>query len=123
MKSNGQRIRLSATDLSNHLACGHITSLDFAVAAGLRPAPEWRSPDAWVLQQRGLAHENAYIEHLRSQHLSVVDLREIDSEKLALARTTEAMKSGADAIVQAVLIQDNWFGKADVLRRVAETSD
>src|SRR4051812_13002293 len=111
MKWNEQKLRLSASDLSNHLACRHITSLDLAVAAGLRSAPEWRSPDAWVLQQRGLAHESAYIDHLKAQNLSTADLRDIDSDRLALVKTHEAMKGGVDAIVQAVLTKDHWFGK------------
>ena len=51
-------IRLSATDLSNHLACHHLTSLDLAVLA-----PTWHSPDAQVFQERGTAHGNAYLAH------------------------------------------------------------
>jgi hypothetical protein len=60
-------LRLSATDLSGHLACRHLTSLDLEVARGRRPAAAWKSPDAVVLQQRGMAHEEAYLAHLRSE--------------------------------------------------------
>lgn len=122
MKINEGRVRLSASDLSNHLACRHITSLDFAVAGGLRPSPTWQSPDAVVLQQRGLAHESAYIEHLKAQGLEVADLREVEDEKLSFANTSEAMRTGLDVIIQAVLTQGDWFGKADVLRKVAMRS-
>jgi hypothetical protein len=54
MKAISGSIRLSASDLSNHLACHHLTSLDLAVAIGARPAPAWHSPDAEVLRERGM---------------------------------------------------------------------
>ena len=75
MRTNSGNLRLSASDLSNHLACRHLTSLDFGVAVGEKAAPTWQSPDLWVLQKRGLEHETAYIVHLAAQGLSVVDLR------------------------------------------------
>ena len=69
MKKYATSIRLSASDLSNHLACRHLTVLDLGVADGERLAPVWISPDAQILQERGIAHENAYIEHLRTSSL------------------------------------------------------
>jgi len=36
MKAVLKDIRLSASDLSNNLACNHLTTLDLAVAAGSR---------------------------------------------------------------------------------------
>src|SRR6266852_6349235 len=76
MKASSGSFRTSASDLSNHLACRHLTSLDFSVAVGQKSAPTWHSPDLWVLQRRGLEHETAYIAHLAAQGLSVVDLRD-----------------------------------------------
>ena len=75
MKASSGDLHLSASDLSNHLACRHLTSLDFAVAHGGKSAPTWHSPDLWVLQKRGLEHETAYIAYLAAQGLSVVDMR------------------------------------------------
>ena len=83
MKANAGAIRLSASDLSNHLACGHLTVLDFTVATGQRTAPKWHSPDAWVLQQRGMEHEKAYPSHLEAKGISITDLREIDNDATA----------------------------------------
>jgi hypothetical protein len=54
----------------------------------------WHSPDAWVLQQRGIAHENAYIQHLESQGLSIVNLREVGNDEEAVADTIAALQSG-----------------------------
>lgn len=118
MKANATHIRLAASDLSNHLACNHLTTLDLAVATGSRKAPKWNSPDAWVLQQRGLAHENAYIEHLLSQGLSVVNLRDTGDEASAFEKTLVAMQTGVEIIVQGVLAEGSWFGRTDVLRKV-----
>ena len=75
MRASSDDFLLSASDLGNHLACRHLTSLDFGVAVGERSAPEWRSPDLWVLQKRGLEHENNYVAYLAGQGLSVIDLR------------------------------------------------
>jgi uncharacterized protein len=122
IRSDTKRVRLSASDLSNHLACNHLTALDLDVAAGLRSAPKWNSPDAWVLQQRGIEHENAYIRHLESQDLTVLNLRDTSDEVTAFASTCAAVREGTDVIVQAVLAKGEWFGRADVLRKVAVPS-
>jgi hypothetical protein len=100
MKAGSARVRLSATDLSNHLLCRHLTALDLAVATGARPASNWRSPDAWVLQQLGLMHETAYVTDLRAQGFSTVTLRDVMDEPGVLAATADAMKSGVDIIIQ-----------------------
>jgi hypothetical protein len=62
---------LSATDLANHLSCRHLTALDLLLAKGEIAAPSWDNPHLRVLQQRGLEHERAYIESLRTKGLSV----------------------------------------------------
>ena len=118
----GNAVRLSATDLANHLACRHLTSLDLAVAVGTRSAPVWQSPDLWVLRERGFAHENAYLEHLAAQRAVVVNLRDIVDDQRAVAKTVAAMEEGADVIAQATLAKGRWFGRADVLRRVERAS-
>jgi predicted RecB family nuclease len=118
VKANSGTIRLSASDLSNHLACRHLTALDLAVTRGDRSAPIWNSPDAWVLQQRGMEHEKAYLSHLEAEGVSVFDLRDIDDDDRAVAETVAAMERGVEAIAQATLSNGNWFGRADVLRRV-----
>ena len=50
-------IRLSASDLVNHLACPHLTELNHEVAAGLHAAPGDWDPALELLWERGLAHE------------------------------------------------------------------
>ena len=111
-------MRLSATDLANHLGCHHLTSLDLAVALGTRSAPIWHSPDLWVLRERGFEHENAYLKHSAAQGEAIVDLRDIGDDERAAAETCAAMKRGAGVIAQATLANGRWFGRADLLRRV-----
>jgi predicted RecB family nuclease len=118
MKADSGNIRLSATDLANHLACHHLTSLDLAVAVGARSAPIWHSPDLWVLRERGFEHEASYLKHLTAQGMQIVDLREIGDDQRAVAETFAAMERGVDVIAQATLANGRWFGRADVLRRV-----
>jgi predicted RecB family nuclease len=122
MKANAGELRLSAIDLSNHLACRHLTALDLAVATGDRAAPRWQSPDTWVLQQRGMEHEQAYLKHLAALGVSICDLRDIHDDDRAIAETFAAMERGAEAIAQATLSNGRWFGRADVLRRVERSS-
>jgi predicted RecB family nuclease len=119
MRITSEQTRLSATDLSNHLACRHLTSLDLSVARGKRSAPEWNSPDLVVIQQLGLRHEAAYLRFLQDKGLSFADLREIKDESQALAETLAAMERGVEVIAQGSLAAGRWFGRPDVLARVA----
>jgi predicted RecB family nuclease len=122
MKASAEAIRLAASDLSNHLACRHLTALDLDVVKGARSAPTWQSPDAWVLQQRGMEHEKAYLGHLAAEGVAICDLRDIDRDESAVTETVAAMERGVTAIAQATLVNGRWFGRADVLRRVERQS-
>src|SRR5215470_15597711 len=107
---NGQ-LRLAATDVSNHLACRHLTQLELSVARGERDAPEWAAPDLKVIQELGLRHERAYLNYLEEKRkLSVVRLPEKASDKDLLAETLRLMDDGADVIAQGALGNARWFG-------------
>src|SRR5678815_2599576 len=112
MKLEGRRITLSATDLARHLACRHLTTLDLRAARGEIQRLFRNDPGLDALVERGLRHEAEYLAHLRTMGLTV-------SEQ----PTLEAMRSGADVIVQAELQNSHWFGRADVLLRVDTPSD
>ncbi len=122
MKKSATSLRLAASDLSNHLACRHLTVLDLDVATGRRPAPAWSSPDAQILRERGIAHENAYIEHLRASGLAVIRVQDLGDDAQAVAQTFLAMQAGVDIIVQGAFSEASWFGRADVLRKVERAS-
>jgi predicted RecB family nuclease len=122
MKRTPSGLRLSASDLSNHLACRHCTGLDIDVASGKLAAPTWNSPDTQILRDIGIAHENDYVQSLVVQGLEVVNLRDIGNDDGVVSATLLAMKRGADVIVQAALGNDRWFGRADILRKVERQS-
>jgi uncharacterized protein len=123
MKISSQELRLSATDLSNHLACHHLSVLDLSVAKGARKAPDWKSPDLEVIRQLGLEHERAYLRYVGSLGFKVSDLREIVSEAQAVAQTIALMNQGVDVISQGALGKGRWFGRPDVLRKTIQASD
>ena len=118
MKLDADTLRLSATDLANHLACRHVTALDRGAAEGRWKPPHWFRPEADVLRQRGLEHERAYLAHLERLGLAITRLPELAPAAEALAQTRDAMRSGAQAIAQATLASGRWFGRADLLLRV-----
>src|SRR5712664_3033114 len=124
MKIVGQHLRLAGSDLSNHLACRHVTTLDLQLARGERMAPDWAAPDLKVIQELGLRHETAYLAHLTTQGLVVENLGHIDHKEEArlLAETLALMERGAQVIAQGALSDGEWFGRPDVLRRVATPS-
>ena len=122
MKAQQDYIRLAASDLSNHLACAHLTTLDLGVVRQERQEPQWSDPHAVVLRERGFAHEHAYLKLLADSGLCVRSLDGRNSEREAIDETAIAMKEGVDVIAQAALADGRWFGRADVLRRVEQPS-
>jgi len=115
-------LRLSATDLANHLACRHLTALDRGVAEGLWKAPDWFRPEAALLRERGLEHERAYIARLEREGRRITRLDEEEEGRRALERTLAAMFAGDPVIAQATLAGGRWLGRADVLLRVERKS-
>src|SRR5215469_6935558 len=124
MKVTEGQIRLAATDLGNHLACRHLTTLDLQVAQGKRTEPDWAAPDLAVIIERGERHEREYLAHLSAQGLTVENLSHIPhkEEKRLLDETLALMDRGTDVIAQGALSDGQWFGRPDVLRRVETPS-
>ena len=116
MRMYGSAIELSASDLSGFLSCIHLTALDLAVTQGKREPPAWVDPVLIVLRERGLDHERGYVDELRAQGLSITDLDGIMGDD-AVRRSVEAIRAGADVILQPSLRNGRWFGRPDVLRR------
>jgi hypothetical protein len=72
------------------------------------------TPSSSCWQQRELDHERGYVNGLRSQELSIVDLSDNEGDD-AVARSIDAIRLGVDVVVQPVLRNGRWFGKPDVL--------
>lgn len=113
---------LSATDLSDFLSCRHRTALEMAAASGKKKRPYRNDPFLKLLWERGKEHEKKYVDSLHASGLNVVDLSGFKDPGEAVAPTLAAMRSGADAIVQAALQHGGWHGRPDVMLRVERPS-
>jgi predicted RecB family nuclease len=113
MKKLATHLQLSATDLSNHLNCNHLTELNRQVADGELKKPYRNDPAIEVLVKRGQQHEAAYVEYLRKKNLTVVNLQGKSADA-----TGQAMSDGIDVIVQAKLEDKQWMGFTDILIKV-----
>ncbi len=130
MRHADGRLLFSATDLSRHISCVHLTSLRRAAALGEieRPTP-YDDPRAEVLKQRGIEHERRLLERFAAEGRAVEivtppesPFSERDPEEAAV-RTREAMRRGADIVYQGRLQDDGrWSGYPDFLLRVDEPS-
>jgi predicted RecB family nuclease len=120
---------VSATDLVGFLECGHLTALELGRLDGRWDKPHQRQdPEVVLLQERGDAHELAYLARLREEgrsvHVGTKDgLTTPDRLKAAETDTIAAMRRGVDVIYQATLFDGRWRGHADFLLRVDGPSD
>jgi len=122
MLNVGGTIHLSASDLVGHLNCRYLTSLDLAVANGMLAKPFTWDPLLELLAERGSRHEKGYIDHLKANGLSVTPIHGVGVDASVVTQTLEAMKAGAQIIVQGALQGAHWSGRADILRRVEKPS-
>src|SRR5262249_19472242 len=122
MLNVGGTVHLSASDLVGHLNCRYLTSLDLAVANGVLAKPFILDPVLEVLAERGALHERGYVEHLKANGLSITAVDGLGVDSSAVAQTLEAMKAGAQIIVQGALQVAHWTGRPDILRRVEKPS-
>ena len=107
----------SASDLVGFLECSHLTSLDLIdLETPLERAPADEQVE--LIQDKGFAHEAAYLERLRAAGGRIVELSSTGNPADNLAATHAAMADGADLIFQAALADGVYIGYADFLRRV-----
>jgi predicted RecB family nuclease len=120
------RLVLSPTDLTKHVACPHITTLDLqALDAGAAALGAKAADDALNLVfEKGLAHEADYLRHLRDRGLSITEIDGFGHDREAAeAATLAAMREGVDVVYQATLYDGAWVGHADFLLRTERPSD
>ena len=118
----GNTVQLSASDLVGHLNCRNLTELDLAVAKGALAKPRVWNPLLDVARERGLRHEQGYVDHLRSSGFEVETIAGMEFNQDAVAATAKAMSLGREVIVQGAFLADNWGGRPDVLLRVETPS-
>lgn len=121
---NGQLI-FSATDLSNFLACPHLSQLNRRTAFGGPKPPVYDDPGLEVLRLRGLEHEQRYLTNRKLvAETNVVEvsrdnsLPTLERWQKATQDTMAAMEAGADIIYQGTLFDGQWLGFPDFLEKV-----
>ena len=123
------RLVYSATDLVGYLECAHLANLERAAVWGHPNRPVRADPVLDRIAQRGIEHEQRFLESLRGDGATVVEVERHESlaydERHIRGRdeTVAAMRDGVDVIYQAVLFDERRFGYADFLRRVEQPSD
>ena len=112
----------SASDLVNFLECPHLTALDLQnLETPLLKAED--DEQAKLLQDKGFAHEAAYLEGLRRNGADVSDLKDVDgSIEDTFEATRKGMADGRKVIFQACFYSPPFVGHADFLRRVPVSS-
>ena len=122
MQKSGNEILYSASDIVNYIECAHLTTLDLINLETPLPKTE-DSEQAQLIQAKGFAHEAGFLEQLKSQHASLIDLSKIGSNtELKVAATLQAMRDGYEIIFQATLRDGCLIGHADFLRKIARPS-
>lgn len=105
----------SATDLCDHLECLHLTSLKVRDLTEDLPkdAPDDQSQ---IIMARGIAHEQRFLDHLRSSGKTIANLKDLPKDDdLRAQATMDAIRSGVDVIYQAYLRDEPFAGYADFL--------
>lgn len=120
-KFQGDRL-YAATDLVNFLGCRHATHLDVLQLLNAVPLPS-NDGESDLLRQKGLEHERAYLETLRSHGRAITEIPDTENLVQRVAQTLSAMRSGAKVIYQGALMAAPWHGFSDFLLRVEQPSE
>ena len=122
MRLDSGILSLAPSDLSRHLGCAHATTLALEAARGERPKPHAGSAYERMIQEKGDAHERAYLAELEARGLEIVTIERAGSYADMAARTRAAMQAGAPVVYQATFELGRWRGHADFLERVDTTT-
>lgn len=119
-KKNG-KILYSATDLANFAECQHLSWLDRLNLDEPMPKVE-DDEQAKLIQEKGFAHEAAYLESLKSGQTRCVEIDASLALQERVDATRAAIDSGADVLYQGTLARENLIGHSDFLFKVETTT-
>ena len=104
MKLQAGRLRLSASDVANFLACPHLTRLDMLSAQGKLRPPHAYDAGFQDLVARGEAHERLVRDGFAARGLGVCEIAAAQPDGDAERATLAALKAAADVVCQGVLL-------------------
>src|SRR5512141_1448392 len=80
-----------------------------------------------ILIEKGNQHERVYLEKLRAEGRSIVEIKDDPAHPTTIEekaeRTRAAMADGLEVIYQGTLVAPGWHGYSDFLFKVAKPSD
>jgi predicted RecB family nuclease len=118
LKQLASGVRVSASDLSNFLACRYLTRLDLEAARGSRRGPAEFDLGFLDLVKRGEEHEKVVLQGFVDKGYTVTEVPAgNDAVVDAVNQTMVAIESGADVIYQAALTGSGGTGKVDLIGR------
>ena len=95
MHVTADRLHLSPSDVTAFLACEHLTTLSLAHARGEIERPEVENEQAELIFRKGIEHERAYLESLRADGLTVLEIEDPRGDYEGAARATaDAIRAG-----------------------------
>jgi predicted RecB family nuclease len=123
MQKHGDEILYSASDIVNYIECEHLTTLDMINLETPLPKTD-DNEQAKLIQAKGYAHESDFLDLLKTQHSSIIDLSKAgDTLEQKVTATLQAMRDGYEIIFQATLQDGCLIGHADFLRKVLRPSE
>ncbi len=124
MRRVGDHFLFSPSDLTNFLACEHLTQLDLAVVFEESARPSFGNAYAELIKRKGEEHELSFLGALSAEGHAVsrVGLSDDHDFHVAANATVDAMHAGVEYIYQAVFLANGWHGIADFLERVERPS-
>jgi uncharacterized protein len=120
-------LQLSPSDLSNHLACPHLTNLTLAVVREELERPHADDTHVELIRRKGDEHEAAYLARLEEAGRAIARMPGYEDEDfdpaVARQRTEDAIRErAAEVIYQPFLVSADgrWRGFADFLERTPD---
>ena len=108
-------LRLSPTDLGNHLACPHLTQLELRVQRGELERPHVDDAYGRIIMDKGNEHEAAYLARLEEDGSRVARMLTYDDEDFD---EDEARRATEDAIRAGEVVPE--VGRRQAKRSVDE---
>lgn len=113
LRYEGQTI-FSASDLVNFMGCVHATTFDTYNLTTPSTFPS-DGESAVLLQEKGIEHELHYLERLRAEGRSIVEVSAEGTLGQRVDATRQAMRTGPDVIYQGAFLVGRWHGYSDFL--------